>query len=66
MSHSIFHAQSSVRRFGGKVEDYLALHDWLDVIWTVRRGKSELHQAQSGAEGIRSSGSSEGMTLEGI
>jgi hypothetical protein len=36
MSHSIFHAQSSVRRFGGKVEDYLALHDWLDVIWTVK------------------------------
>jgi hypothetical protein len=31
MSHSIFHAQSSVRRFGGKVEDYLALHDWLDA-----------------------------------
>jgi hypothetical protein len=30
MTHTIFHAQSSVRRFGGKVEDYLAIHDWLD------------------------------------
>ena len=30
MTHTIFHAQSSVRRFGGKVEDYAAIHDWLD------------------------------------
>jgi hypothetical protein len=47
----MFHAQSSVHRFGGKVEDYIALHDWLVLIWTVRQGKSDLHQAQSGAEG---------------
>ena len=66
MTHPTFHAESSVRHFGGRVEDYQPIHEWLDVIWTVRRGKSELHQAQSGAEGIRSSGSSEGMTLEGI
>ena len=31
MTHSIFHAQSSVRRFGGQVGDYRALHDWLDA-----------------------------------
>ena len=66
MTHPTFHAESSVRRFGGRVEDYQPIHEWLDVIWTVRRGKSELYQAQSGAEGIRSSGSSEGMPLEGI
>jgi hypothetical protein len=30
MTHPIFHAQSSVRRFGGKVEDYSAIHNWLD------------------------------------
>ena len=30
MTHPIFHAQSSVRRFGGKVEDYVVIHDWLD------------------------------------
>src|SRR5436853_2015680 len=30
MTHPLFHAQSSVRRFGGKVEDYQPIHDWLD------------------------------------
>lgn len=30
MTHPIFHAQSSVRRFGGKVDDYRSIHDWLD------------------------------------
>jgi hypothetical protein len=31
MTHTIFHAQSSVHRFGGKLEDYLAIHNWLDA-----------------------------------
>ena len=31
MTHPLFHAQSSVRRFGGKVEDYQLIHDWLDA-----------------------------------
>ena len=31
MTHTIFHAQSSVRRFGGTCEDYLAIHNWLDA-----------------------------------
>jgi hypothetical protein len=31
MTHPIFHAQSSVRRFGGRVEDYQPIHDWLDA-----------------------------------
>lgn len=30
MSHPIIHAESSVKRFGGKVEDYIAIHDWFD------------------------------------
>lgn len=30
MTHPLFHSQSSVRRFGGKVEDYQRIHDWLD------------------------------------
>jgi hypothetical protein len=30
MTHTIFHAQSSVRRFGGRVEDYQPVHDWID------------------------------------
>lgn len=30
MTHPTFHAESSVRRFGGKIEDYTAIHEWLD------------------------------------
>jgi uncharacterized protein DUF6915 len=66
MSHTTFHAQSSVRRFGGKTEDYQAIHDWLVLIWTVGQVKYNLRQTQSGAEGTRSSGAPEGMPLEGL
>jgi len=66
MTHTIFHAQSSVRSFGGTLEDYLGVHDWLVLIWTVSQVKSNLHQTQSGAKGTRSSGSTEGMPLEGL
>ena len=31
MTHPVFHAQSSVRRFGGTLSDYQAIHDWLDA-----------------------------------
>ena len=30
MAHPIKHAESSARKFGGKPEDYLQLHNWLD------------------------------------
>jgi hypothetical protein len=30
MSHPIEHAQNSARKFGGKPEDYLAIHRWFD------------------------------------
>jgi hypothetical protein len=30
MAHSWIHAKSSARRFGGKPEDYIAIHDWFD------------------------------------
>lgn len=30
MAHPIKHAQSSARLFGGKAEDYLAVHNWFD------------------------------------
>jgi hypothetical protein len=66
MTHPIFHAESSVRHFGGRVEDYQPIHDWLVLIWTVSQVKSNLHQTQSGAKGTRSSGSTEGMPLEGL
>lgn len=31
MAHSLVHAKSSVKKFGGAVEDYLPIHDWFDV-----------------------------------
>jgi hypothetical protein len=30
MAHPYHHALSSVRQWGGKVEDYLAVHSWFD------------------------------------
>ena len=30
MAHPYHHALSSVRRFGGAVDDYLPLHAWFD------------------------------------
>jgi hypothetical protein len=30
MAHPMEHAKSSARRFGGKPEDYQAIHDWFD------------------------------------
>jgi hypothetical protein len=31
VSHPIHHAQSSVKKWGGTVEDYIAIHAWLDA-----------------------------------
>jgi hypothetical protein len=30
MAHPLVHAESSAKRFGGKLEDYLAIHNWFD------------------------------------
>jgi hypothetical protein len=30
MAHPYDHALSSVRKWGGKIEDYLPIHDWFD------------------------------------
>lgn len=30
MAHPYHHAKSSAKRFGGKAEDYQAIHDWFD------------------------------------
>jgi hypothetical protein len=30
MAHPFYHAQASVRKHGGRPEDYLPLHDWFD------------------------------------
>lgn len=31
MTHALFHAHSSVKRWGEQVSDYLPIHDWLDA-----------------------------------
>ncbi len=31
MAHPLIHAKSSVRKFGGKVEDYIDIHNWFDA-----------------------------------
>lgn len=31
MSHAVYHAQSSARRFGGHPDDYIAIHEWFDA-----------------------------------
>lgn len=31
MAHPYHHSLSSVRKWGGKVEDYLAIHNWFDA-----------------------------------
>jgi hypothetical protein len=30
MAHPLVHAKSSVRKFGGKKEDYILIHEWFD------------------------------------
>jgi len=30
MAHPLYHARSSVKKFGGVVEDYLPIHNWFD------------------------------------
>jgi hypothetical protein len=30
MAHPLKHAENSARKFGGKTEDYLAIHNWFD------------------------------------
>lgn len=30
MAHPIEHSKSSVRKWGGKISDYQAIHDWFD------------------------------------
>ena len=30
MTHPVFHAKMSVKKWGGEVKDYLPIHEWLD------------------------------------
>ena len=31
MAHAFHHAKSSVKHFGGEVEDYIGIHSWFDA-----------------------------------
>lgn len=31
MTHPVYHANTSVKKWGGKPEDYMPVHDWLDA-----------------------------------
>lgn len=51
MAHVYHHAQSSAKRFGGKVEDYLPIHQWFDA--TKAQMADNRHRAlRHHAEGI--------------
>jgi len=36
MAHPYHHALCSVKKWGGTVDDYLAVHAWFDVIRTIK------------------------------
>jgi hypothetical protein len=49
MAHPFKHAESSARRFGGKAEDYLAIHNWFDEsksFFTDFRHRALRHHAE--------------------
>jgi hypothetical protein len=35
MAHPYHHSLSSVKKWGGTVDDYLRIHSWLAVMWTL-------------------------------
>ena len=56
MTHPVFHAESSVKRFGGKPQDYQAIHDWLDAtkeLFCDCRHRALRHHAQGVFEAER-------------
>ena len=49
MAHPFKHAESSARRFGGKPEDYLVIHNWFDEsksFFTDFRHRALRHHAE--------------------
>lgn len=49
MTSPVFHATSSAKRFGGKPEDYQAIHDWFDAtkeVWADFRHRALRHHSQ--------------------
>lgn len=65
MSHPFYHARSSAARFGGKPEDYQALHDWFDA--TKAHYADFRHRAlRHHAEGIFEAERVFGTTIAGV
>jgi hypothetical protein len=49
VTHPIFHAQSSAKKWGGRAEDYLPVHQWLDATketFTDFRHRALRHHSQ--------------------
>lgn len=49
MAQSFIHAETSARHFGGKPEDYLAIHEWIDQFKSTYgdvRHRAMLHHAK--------------------
>ncbi len=56
MTHPIFHSETSVRLWGGRIEDYLALHEFLDqtkLVFADFRHRALRHHSQGIFEGER-------------
>jgi hypothetical protein len=52
MAHPYHHSLSSVKKWGGAVDDYLPIHNWFDVIWTVKpRCRATIKVRQQGQSG---------------
>jgi hypothetical protein len=59
MTHPIFHAASSAKKWGGKPEDYLAIHEWFDATketFADFRHRALRHHAQGIFEAERAFG----------
>ena len=49
MAHPLHHAESSAKKFGGKPEDYQAIHDWFDAtkeVYADFRHRALRHHSQ--------------------
>ncbi|MGE8944044.1 DUF6915 family protein [Leptospira interrogans] len=53
MAHPYHHALSSVRQWGGVLEDYIALHAWFDVIRTIKFFSSAIVDGRAGHQLLR-------------
>jgi len=65
VSHPYYHARSSAAKFGGKPEDYQALHDWFDA--TKAHYPDFRHRAlRHHSEGIFEAERVFGTTIRGV